>query len=258
MDLQRTTEIIIGIAQEAGAHALAGFGVAEGTHKYDGSLVTCYDAQCEQLIRDRLREHFPGHTVFGEEMGFEGPEDNDWIWYLDPIDGTSNYVFGLPVWGVSIGLAQHGRPVAGAFFMPMSDETWWAWRGGGAYRNGQRLQVYDPGALNRSDLVCLSSTIIERYEFAFPQKVRCYGSAAHALAAMAGGSFAAIVHDHWYLHDMAAGILMCEEAGAITTRVDGTPFDSFAGLDPRENAPLLVIAGPATHGGILAGVRRKG
>jgi myo-inositol-1(or 4)-monophosphatase len=257
MDLQRTTEIIIGLAQEAGAHALVGFGEAEGSRKHDGTLVTCFDGQCEALIRERLGQHFPGHTVFGEEMGFEGPEDNEWIWYLDPIDGTSNYVFGLPIWGVSIGLAHEGRPVAAAFHMPVTGQTWWAWRGGGAYCDGRRLQLHDPTDMNRTDLVCLSSTIVERYEFSFPQKVRCYGSAAHALATMAGGSFAAVIHDCWYLHDLAAGLVMCQEVGAVVTREDGSPFEGFTGTDPRRHAPLLVIAGPGVHAQVLATVKPR-
>jgi len=257
MDLQRTTEIIIGIAQEAGAHALAGFGGVEGTRKHDGTLVTRYDAECEQLIRDRLRRHWPDHTVFGEEMGFEGPEDNEWIWYLDPIDGTSNYVFDLPVWGVSIGLAHGGRPVAGAFHMPVTGNTWWAWDGGGAWGNGRRLAVHNPPEMSRTDLVCLSSTIVERYDFTFPQKVRCYGSAAHALAAMAAGSFVAVIHDYWHLHDLAAGLVMCREAGAVVSCEDGSCFEDFTGTDPCAKAPLLVIAGTRLHGEFLTAMRRK-
>lgn len=258
MDLQRTTEIIIGVAREAGAHARTGFGAATCTHKHDGTLVTCFDSQSEQLIRAHLRHHWPDHTIYGEEMGFEGPVDNEWIWYLDPIDGTSNFVFGLPIWGASIGLAHRGQPVAGVFYMPQTDETWWAWRGGGAYHNGQRLEVYAPEDMNRTDLVCLSSSILERYHFSFPQKVRCYGSAAHALAMMAGGAFAAVIHDHWYVHDIAAALLMCQEAGAVVTQTDGTTFDSFDGLDPKAKVPALVVTGGKIHERMLAAVTPKG
>lgn len=252
------TEIAIALAQEAGAAALARCGSVEGTLKHDGTLVTQVDAHCERLIRAQLRRHFPDHTIFGEELGFDGPADNDWIWYLDPIDGTSNYIFDLPVWGVSIGVAHEGRPVAGAFHMPLTGQTWWAWRGGGAFCNGQRLCGYHPTEMNRTDLVCVSSTIIERYEFSFPQKLRCHGSAAHALATMAGGSYAAVVHDSWHLHDLAAGLVMCQETGTVVTQEDGTTFESFDGVDPCGMAPLLVIAGPAIHARVLRTIRRRG
>jgi myo-inositol-1(or 4)-monophosphatase len=257
MDLQRVTEIVIGIAQEAGAMVLGEFGEHEGSLKCDGSLVTEADARSEVLIRERLRRDFPDHTIFGEELGFDGPADNPWVWYLDPIDGTSNYIFGLPNWGVSIGLAHEGQPVAGAIFMPLTQRTYWAWRGGGAYCNARRLSIHDPDKLYPTDLVCVSSTIFERYEVRLPQKIRSFGCAAEALATTASGCFAGLIHNHWHLHDLAAGVLMCEEAGGVVTREDGTPFESFAGTDPKAKAPLLVVAGPRVHEQILAGLRRK-
>jgi myo-inositol-1(or 4)-monophosphatase len=257
MDLQRITEIAIGMAQEAGALALAEFGEHKGFLKHDGSLVTEADGRCEALIRRRLQRHFPDHSMFGEEMGFAGAEDNPWVWYLDPIDGTSNYIFGLPTWGASVGLAHEGRPAAGAIFIPPTGRTYWAWRGGGAYCNGRRMAVHDPDEMRPTDLVCVSSTLFERYELNCPQKLRCFGCAAEALATMAAGSFAALVHEHWHLHDLAAGLLMCQEAGAVVTLEDGTPFESFDGVDPKGMAPLLVVAGPRIHKEILAAVRRK-
>lgn len=257
MDLQRITEVITGIAQEAARVAVDHLGVIEGSLKYDGTLVTQCDSACERLIRSELRPRFPDHSIFGEEMGMEGPADNDWIWYLDPIDGTSNFIFGLPAWGVSIGLAHRGQPVAGVFHMPVTRQTWWAWQGGGAWCNGRPLSLHDPGKMNETDLIGLSSTILQRYDFSFPQKVRCYGSAAHALATMAGGSYAAVLHDHWHLHDIAAGLVMCREVGAMITTDDGAPFESFNGVDPCGKVPALLIAGPATHGQILKTIKRK-
>ena len=257
MDYQRTTEITTGIAREVGDWALTQFGRLAGELKYNGTLVTSADRECERMIRERLGRHFPDHTVFGEETGFEGPEDSDWIWYLDPIDGTSNFIFGLSMWGVSIGLAYRGQPVAGAFHMPVTGRTYWAWHGGGAFRNGQRLQVHDCDEMRPTDLVCLSSTVHERYRLTFPQKYRSLGCAAEALATTAAGSFAGLVHDHWHLHDIAAGVLLCREAGAVITLDDGTPFESFNGIDPKGRAPALVIAGPRLHGRILRCVQRK-
>ncbi len=257
MDLRRVTEIIIGLAQEAGAIAWKQFGHVQGSLKYDGSLVTDCDAACEAFLRERLQRYFPEHSIYGEEMSWQGAPENEWLWLLDPIDGTSNFIFGLPIWGVSIGLVHQGQPVAGTFYMPATQQTFWAWRGGGAYCNGRRLQIYHPEDMKRTDLVCVSSTVLERYEFSFPQKIRCYGSAAQALAAMAAGSFAAVIHDNWHLYDIAAGLLMCQEAGAVITDEYGQPFSSFAGIAPHEHVPMLVIAGPSIHAQILQGVRRQ-
>jgi myo-inositol-1(or 4)-monophosphatase len=255
--LARTTEIIIGIAQEAGARALADYGVLEATQKYDGTLVTAADPATERLIRERLRAHFPDHAVFGEELGFAGDETSPYVWYLDPIDGTSNYIFGLPIWGVSIGLTFEGRCIAGAFDMPAVKETYWAWEGGGAFRNGRRLSAATVTEMNHNDLVSVSSIRPRKYSYTFPQKCRCMGSAAHGLAGVAAGHFVGMVHDNWKLHDIAAGLVMCQETGVVATTVEGEPFTSFAGLDPTKPAPMLILAPPGIHARLAESVRER-
>lgn len=257
MDLQRTTEIIIGIAQEAGAGVLAQYGNFEAIEKYDGTLVTEADPEAEMLIRKRLKAHFPDHSIYGEEMGFEGPRDNPYVWYIDPIDGTSNYIFGIPIWGVSIGLTHQGRCVAGVFEMPPVRETYWAWDGGGAFRNGQRLLPSTITEMRPNDLINVSSSGLNRYKLSFPQKIRSMGSAAHALAGVAAGQFVGVVHDNWRLHDIAAGLVMCQETGVVATRDDGTVFDNFDGCDPDTAAPTLILAPRALHSKLMATVKRR-
>ena len=257
MDLRQTTETIVGIAQEAGAQVLPLYARLAATHKYDGSLVTEADAASEELIRRRLREHFPDHAVYGEETGLQGPEDSPYRWYVDPIDGTSNYVFGIPVWGVSIGLTREGRCVAGAFEMPAIGETYWAWEGGGAFCNGQPLHPSETSEMNLSDLVSISSLRSGCYECGFVQKHRCLGSAAHALAATAAGCFVGMVHANWRLHDIAACLVMCQEVGLVVTTLDGRPFTDFRGLDPDAVAPAMVLAPPAIHARLLEAVQPK-
>lgn len=247
MDLQHVTEIAIAIAQEAGAQVLAAYGSHQGTIKYDGTLVTEADSAAEVLIRRRLKESFPEHAVYGEEMGLEGSRDNPWIWYIDPIDGTSNYVFGIPIWGVSLGLVHDGRPVAGVFDMPPVRQTFWSWEGGGAFCNGRRLSPQRVREMRPTDLISVSSMRPRAYRLGFPQKPRCLGSAAHALAGMAAGQFVGMVHSNWRLHDLAAGLVMCREVGLKITTLNGKNFDSFQGLDPDKAAPALVIAGPELH-----------
>ena len=257
LDLQRTTEIIIGIAQEAGAGVLAQYGNFEAIEKYDGTLVTEADPEAEMLIRKRLKQHFPGHAIYGEEMGFEGSRDNPFVWYIDPIDGTSNYIFGIPIWGVSIGLTHQGRCVAGVFEMPPVHETYWAWDGGGAFRNGQRLLPSTLTQMRPNDLISVSSSALNHYRFSFPQKIRCLGSATHGLAGLAAGHFVGMVHDKWRLHDIAAALVMCQETGVVATLEDGTPFDSFNGCDPDGPAPTLILAPKALHSELRKCVHKR-
>ena len=257
MDLQRATEIAMDITQEAAALALGYYGQAQVHHKGDGSLVTEADREAEKLIRRRLDVEFPGHAACGEEFGLVGEATNPHIWYIDPVDGTSNFVFGLPIWGVSLGLTYEGRPVVGAFVMPAAGEKYWAWLGGGAYLNGERLYASDTAEMRHNDLLSISSTTADLYELDFPQKMRCLGSAAHALASVAAGHFVAAIHDDWYPHDMAAALCMCLEADAVVTDDAGRPFETYEGLDWRAKSPTLIAAGPNVHARILETVRRK-
>jgi len=256
-DLQRTTDIALMIAREAGQIALGYYGQAQVDRKPDGSLVTQADRQAEELIRERLATHFPDCAVYGEEYGHGGRHGAPYTWYIDPIDGTSNFVYGLPIWGVSLGLACEGRSVAGAFVMPVTGETYWAWEGGGCYLNGRRVSVNDPGEMRHHDLVNISATIPARYDLSFMPKIRCLGSATHALASVAAGHLVAMVMDSWRIHDFAGAMVMCSEAGGLVTYDDGTPFEGFASLAAGDLGPTLIAAGPQVHPHILAGVRRR-
>jgi len=152
-------------------------------------------------------------------------------------------------------MLREGRPLAGAFNAPAVAETYWAWQGGGAYLNGQRVWVNDPGEMRSTDLISISSTTIERYHLQFAAKMRCLGSAAMDLASVAAGHFVAAIHDNWHLHDLAASLCMCYEAGAVVTDEQGRPFDTYAGLDRRAPGPCLVVAGPRLHPQVLATVK---
>jgi histidinol-phosphatase len=101
--------------------------------KADRTEVTAADRGAEAAIRARLAEARPDHAVLGEEEGLLGPEDSPWRWVVDPIDGTSNYVKGVPIWATLIALLHHGEPVVGLVDAPALGRRWWAARGGGAF-----------------------------------------------------------------------------------------------------------------------------
>ena len=258
IDLKRTTEICIEIAQRAGELELACFGHVTSSRKRDGSLVTEADCRAEELIRERLTHFFPEHAVYGEEFGMDGDTDNPWRWYIDPLDGTSNFVFGLPLWGVSIGLLYNLKPVAGVFHTPVIGDTFWAWHGGGAWLNGNSVSVSSQTKMSPNDLLCISSAESSTYQVPFPQKMRCFGSAAFELAATAAGLFVGLLHTNWHLHDMAAMLCMAQEAGAVVTDVSGQPFCDFIGLDSTLPGPPLLVAGPGLHAGLLNIIQQTG
>lgn len=146
-------EFALAIAREAGQVALGYFqaGVAV-ERKADASPVTIADRETEQLLRQRITERFPEHSVVGEEFGIAGATAA-LRWLLDPIDGTESFIRGVPLWGVMVGLEHEGDPVVGVVHFPALRETLWARRGGGAWWNGQPARVSEVGRLEDATLL---------------------------------------------------------------------------------------------------------
>jgi myo-inositol-1(or 4)-monophosphatase len=226
-------------AREAGRILSEKFGRVEVSHKGDIDLVTEADLAAERLIIERISTHFPRHAILSEEAGdvrVLGSEHSAWKWIVDPLDGTTNYAHGYPVFCVSIGLEHEGRVVAGVVHDPTRDETFAAARGEGATLNGRPIRVSEVDDLNRA-LVCTGFPydVRGRDDFARhftnfilrAQSIRRDGSAALDLAYVACGRFDAFYEDGLRPWDVAAGTLLVEEAGGRVTHYDGSPFDTY-------------------------------
>jgi len=206
-----------------------GFAVS---HKGDVNLVTEIDVAAEQLIVSRLLEAFPSHAVLAEESRPDAaPGVHTWI--IDPLDGTTNYAHGLPVFCVSIGLEIMGELVWGIVYNPNLEEVFMARRGEGAWMNDSRIEVSAVTTLNESllatgfpyDIRTSEQNNLDYFrEFALrAQAVRRAGSAALDLCYVAAGRF----DGFWELKlspwDCAAGYLMVREAGGAVTNFKGDP-----------------------------------
>ncbi|RPI49944.1 MAG: inositol monophosphatase, partial [Chloroflexi bacterium] len=139
-------EVALETAREAGRLLIeyAGRHLEVGHKSTEIDLVTEADLASERLIVDAIRRHFPGHTILSEEglgdlQQLAGEAEH--LWLVDPLDGTVNYAHGLPVWGVSLALAQEGRPVMAVSYDPVRDEMFSAGRGEGAWCNGRQIHV---------------------------------------------------------------------------------------------------------------------
>ncbi len=203
----------------------------------DSDLVTEADIASERLIVNAIRARFPRHSILSEE-GLGDPavtaRDTSWLWIVDPLDGTVNYAHGYPVWGVSLALAQWGRPVLGVTCDPLRDEVFWAEQGRGAWLNGESIQVsqvhkladallatgfaYQRASLNDNNLAEFGA-VMPRV-----QGVRRAGAAVLDLAHLAAGRLDAYWEMHLQPWDWAAGWLLVREAGGVVTGINGEPW----------------------------------
>ena len=203
-------------------------------------LVTEIDLACERMCRDTIAERFPDHDILAEELGASTPgrTPSRFRWVFDPLDGTTNYAHGLPIYCSSLALEIDGRAEVAAIYDPTRRELFTAERGEGAYVNGRGLQPSSTAAVIDSllvtgfpytvreeggELVALFGHFLRR-----ARAVRRLGSAALDLCYVAAGRFEAFWEQHLKPWDVAAGALIVEEAGGRVTGMDGGPFDPAA------------------------------
>ncbi|MGB4703826.1 MAG: inositol monophosphatase family protein [Candidatus Saccharicenans sp.] len=221
-------------AKEAGLYLLQNLNRKKDiSYKGQIDLVTNFDRRSEEIIYERLRKAFPGHSFLAEEE-IRQERDSDYCWLVDPLDGTTNYAHGLPVFCVSIALVYRGEIIAGVVYDPCRDELFTAGRGRGAYLNGSQIRVSTTPELDRSLLatgfpydVRTSPDNNLNYFSRFAvkaQAVRRLGSAALDLCYVACGRF----DGYWEMKlkpwDLAAGALLVEEAGGRVTDFQGNTF----------------------------------
>jgi myo-inositol-1(or 4)-monophosphatase len=222
------------IAREAGALLMRYFHQhLKIEYKGDADLVTAADRAAEVLIRDCIRQQWPTHDVLGEEQGLSD-QGSDYRWYVDPLDGTTNFAHGYPVFCVSMGLEHKGRRIAAVIYDPTRDELFSAEKGRGAHLNGEAMHVSKTAALKES-LLATGFPSHKRHKnpnIHFYHQitlrthgVRRAGSAALDLCNVAAGRFDGFWEFNLNPWDTAAGVLIVEEAGGTVTRFDGSPFE---------------------------------
>ncbi|MBV8572758.1 MAG: inositol monophosphatase [Acidobacteriaceae bacterium] len=222
----------IEIAREAGQLLLAHRGVAFEL-KGDYDLVTAADRASEKLIMERLKQHFPQHGIVAEEGG-RAEMQAELRWYVDPLDGTTNFAHGFPMWNVTLALAKRNEVIAGVVYDPLNRELFTAERGAGARLNGAPIRVSTAETLNDALLATgfpsrrrhQNVNIHFYYQLAMlSHGVRRGGSAAIDLAYTAAGRLEAFWEFGLNPWDMAAGTLLVEEAGGRVSGMRGEPLD---------------------------------
>ena len=191
-----------------------------------GDFVTELDHRSEEAVIGRIRRSFPEHVIQAEESGIAEGE-SDFRWYIDPLDGTTNYVHGVPFYSVSIAVSRNDEMVAGVVFDPAHGEMFWAVKGEGAFLNGTRIRVSRKEALRDSFLASgfpwRSKQYLELYLDSFrvlfsgSAGVRRMGSAAIDLSYTACGRFDGFWEMRLKPWDIAAGALIVREAGGVVS-----------------------------------------
>jgi myo-inositol-1(or 4)-monophosphatase len=226
-------------------------GVREATEKQARDFVSQADVEAQRAALSVIHARHPDHQVLAEEEdGQAAAAGGAPTWVVDPIDGTTNFLHGHPMYCVSIAVVVDGEPEAGVVMCPPTSERWWATRGGGAFKNGKPMRVSDPPSLRTAlvgtgfpfKAIHLLPTYLPQLGRVLSNSagVRRGGAAALDLAFLASGIFDAFWELDLKPWDVMAGILLIREAGGVVTRVDGSPID----LEPGS---VLGAANPQIH-----------
>jgi myo-inositol-1(or 4)-monophosphatase len=226
--------VMIKAARKAGRTLKRDFGEVEHLQvslKGPANFVTAADRRAEEILHDELTRARPGYGFVGEEGGRREGADKAHMWIVDPLDGTSNFLHGIPQFAVSIALEREGTIVAGLIYNPANDELFTGERGKGAFLNDQRLRVAARQRLNDAVIACglphhgKGDLALFRSEFAAIQDkvagLRRFGAATLDLAWVAAGRLDGYWERDISPWDMAAGLLLVREAGGYVTDIDG-------------------------------------
>jgi len=209
--------IMIKASEKASKILIRDFGELENlqvSKKGPKDFVTNADIKAEKIIIEELKKARPNYSIISEENGVEKNKDETNFWIIDPIDGTTNFLHGVPHFAISIALQSNNEIVCGLIYDPIKDELFYAEKNHGAYFNNQRIRVSKKREIDE----CLFAVGKGKYN---PDLIyRRSGSAALDLAYVASGRFDGYFQDNLNLWDIAAGIIIVKEAGGIINEID--------------------------------------
>jgi myo-inositol-1(or 4)-monophosphatase len=249
------TNWIAQLVRQAGQIGLRHFNDTRVERKADRSLVTEADREIELFLVEQLDQRFPGWAFLGEEYGQRGR--SECLWAIDPIDGTAAFSGGLPVWGVSLGLLQGDRVVAGWFYLPLTDELYAAGPNGPATWNDQPIHVAAETHMDRNLLITVPSDAHRHFELAWPGKVRSLGSVAAHIAYVARGIAVGSLVGRPSLWDIAGALAVLQRAGGVARTLSGEAWGLGPMLSGGKGPQPMVVAAPQFLDAVLDSIRLK-
>lgn len=234
MALSPNINVMIKAAEKAGRSLVRDFGEVEQlqvSRKGPGDFVSAADHRAEEIIFEELSRARSDFGFLMEESGVKGPKDAESIFIIDPLDGTSNFLHGIPHWCVSIGLETKGEIVAGIVYDPVKDETFRAEKGNGAFMKNKRLRVSGRKTLDDAMIAtgqpkrekAKQEQFMMEYRAVMEKApgIRRFGAAALDLAYIAAGRYEGFWERGLNAWDMAAGYILVKEAGGMVSDIEG-------------------------------------
>jgi len=225
-------------ADKAGRALVRDFGEVENLQvlkKGPGDFVSKADQKAEKIIVEHLLRMRPDHAILGEESGASGQSDAQYRFVIDPLDGTSNFLHALPHFAISIALEERGEVIAALVHDPIKQETFTAFRGGGAFLNARRIRISARRHLSQAMIGCGLPILDWEGRKTFDEEyrqiadnvagLRRWGAAALDLAYIAAGRLDGFWEYGLKYWDLAAGTLLVQEAGGIVSMLEGVPFN---------------------------------
>ena len=230
-DLSALLVEVEAMCREAGEIALRCRESLQTELKPDGSIVTNADRDVEEFLRGEIGRATPGAAIWGEEMGYEAPNEKG-LWMIDPVDGTSNFTYGQPLWGTTVGFYQDGALQLGCINVPELNWSLAGLKGGGATMNGEAMAPIAAGKIEAHHLVGYGSVKMATAR-RYPGKVRHVGAFVVEAGMFVTGGLRALIANGVRLYDAAAGIVIARELGAEIREMDGSEWDEREWTKPE-------------------------
>lgn len=238
-----------------------------GQRKADNTLMSEADFAAEKVIIETIQKNFPSHAIFSEEAGLarrsfsEGEPDSEYLWLIDPLDGSTNFLHHLGNFCTAIALVKNQQPQLAAVYLPLTDELFLAEQGKDATLNGQTIRVSETHDAARNALVAWGRSSINRERHArlyasltnHVRSLRFMGSVVMSACYTACGRFDTFVNSDIKLYDAMAGAIIAQAAGGVITDFSGNPWQpNYA--DPGSPSDIL-ISNPHIHADLIAALK---
>ncbi|RJP21907.1 MAG: inositol monophosphatase [Candidatus Omnitrophota bacterium] len=244
MEPKRIAQEMRPLIYQAGHIAMQYYCNVAVERKTDKSYVTEADREVEAFLKEEIHRLYPDHGFFGEETGRHRMKDAEYVWAIDPIDGTAPFVYELPVWGVSVGLIHAKRLIVGYVYLPVIDEMYWAVEGEAAYVNNRTIHVCEPREMKKGSAIVASSALFRRYEVTYEGRSLAFGSAAANICFAAKGKIHGGLQETVRVYDIAAAAVIMKAAGGVMKYLSGREVDVWELVDGRKTPEAFAYGNP--------------